>query len=125
MKAWQPGILGTALLATVTLTFAAEFGEHAPADTPKMTLSELVKNPDAYKGKMLLVEGTLGDVCSDGDDFYFKDKFDLIEVVPPRGKDLPYKEAKGKPITVYGKVLVRHRGDETDVRMEAAGVTIE
>ncbi|WP_075790615.1 hypothetical protein [Massilia putida] len=98
-----------------------QFGASIPKETQTVALSEVVKHPDLYKGKTLAVTGTLGDMCSDGDDFFFKDKFDLIEVVPPRGVTLPYKDMKGAKTRVYGKVMVR-RGE---VHIDAQGVAFE
>ena len=119
------GITALALLMLWIGTAVAQpvqFGDAAPKDAPKIALAELIKSADAYKGKLVQVEGTLVDVCADGDDFYFKDKFDLIEVEPPAGAELPYGSKKGSRITVYGTVRVRHRGNDVDVRIEAKGV---
>lgn len=69
----------------------------------------------------------MGDVCSDGEDFYFKGKFDLTEVTPPNGQ-MPPKSLKGKPAKVYGKVEVKHEepeeeeASEPEVKIEAKGV---
>ena len=110
-----------ALLVTLAHSALAQdkkFGATIPKETQTVALSDVVKHPDQYKNKTLAVTGTLGDMCSDGDDFFFKDKYDLIEVVPPHGVTLPYKEMKGSSLRVYGKVMVR-RGE---VRMDAQGV---
>lgn len=115
--------IGVLLVALSHAALAQDklFGTPIPKDSQTVALSEVIKHPDIYKGKALVVTGTLGDLCLDGDDFYFKDKFDLIEVVPPRGITLPYKDMKGAKMRVYGKVLVR-RGE---VHIDAQGVAFE
>lgn len=109
------------ILAQTALAQDKQFGAPIPKEVQTVALSEVVKHPELYKGKTLAVTGTLGDMCSDGADFFFKDKFDLIEVVPPRGVTLSYKDMKGAKTRVYGKVMVR-RGE---VRIDAQGVTFE
>lgn len=98
-----------------------QFGTPIPKETQTVTLSEVVKHPELYKGKTLTVTGTLGDLCADGEDFYFKDKFELIEVVPPRGVTLPYKDMRNAKTRVYGKVTTR----KGEVRLDAQGVVFE
>lgn len=123
MKHWRTIVVASfGMWAAVALAANGQFGEVAPKGTPTVALAELVQHADSYKGRVLQVTGTLGDLCADGDDFYFKDKFELIEVVPPRGDALPYAAKKNAPLVVYGTVNVRHRGNQVDVSIEAKGV---
>ena len=71
---------------------------------PKVTLAALVADPTPYEGKDVVVEGMFAGACPDGD-FYFKDKFDLIEAYPPNS-DI-FKLENGTRIRLYGLVKVR------------------
>lgn len=115
--------IGVLLVALSNSAFAGnkQFGTPIPKGTQTVALSEIVQHPDLYKGKTFTVTGTLGDQCSDGEDFYFKDKFELIEVVPPRGFTLPYKDMRNAKTRVYGKVTIR----KGEVRLDAQGVVFE
>lgn len=93
-------------------------------------VDELVKNVKAYEGQMVVVEGRMGDICTDGEDFFFKGKFELIEVIPPAGQ-MPPKSMKGKAAKVYGKVKVKHekeekgkkgKSEDAEIKIEATGV---
>lgn len=79
------------------------------AAAPAVTLAQLVATPDAYEGKDVVVAGTYNGACGDGD-YYFKDKFDLIEfdIIEP---NVPRAEVeklpKGTRVRLHGKVKVR------------------
>lgn len=83
-----------------------QFGEPIGADSPRVSLEELVAKPEAYKGKTVVVDGLFGGACGDGD-FFFKDKLEIIEAEPPRPEVNSLK--KGTPIRLYGLVKVRRR----------------
>lgn len=80
------------------------YGEKIDATAPRVTLAELVSHPDAYEGKSVVLDGQYGGACGDGD-FYFKDKFDMIEADPPSPEVTSLK--KGTPLRLYGIVKVR------------------
>lgn len=82
---------------------------------PEVSLGELVKNPVAYAGKSVTVSGRFAGMCADGADFYFKDKLDIIEVIPPTD-GLPQGVVIGTPLKVQGKVAVRSEHVETAPR---------
>lgn len=82
---------------------------------PEVSLSELVKNPAPYAGKSVTVSGRFAGICGDGADFFFKDKLDIIEVIPP-ADGLPQGVVIGTPLKVQGKVAVRSEHAETAVR---------
>lgn len=103
---------------------------------PEVSLSELVKNPASYAGKSVTVSGRFAGMCGDGADFFFKDKLDIIEVIPPVD-GLPQGVVIGTPLKVQGKVAVRsehakpspHSGEkaeskESEVKVVAAVVQI-
>jgi len=73
---------------------------------PVIAMSDLVKDADKYTGKTITVTGRFGGMCADGEDFYFKDKLDLIEVIPS-ANGLPDDVIMGTPLKVQGVVLVR------------------
>lgn len=79
---------------------------------PDVSLSELVRNPAPYAGKSVTVSGRFAGMCADGADFFFKDKFDIIEVIPP-ADGLPQGIVMGTPLKVQGKVTVRSEHAET------------
>lgn len=80
-------------------------------DLPVIAMSDLVKNPALYTGKTVTVTGRFGGMCPDGADFYFKDKLDIIEVIPPAA-GLPADVVIGTPLKVQGVVLVRGEHEE-------------
>lgn len=122
-------------LKTVTLTILPElvllaagsalaqvkqhFGDAIDPKAPKVTLAQLIAKPDAYAGKMVVVDGTHGGACADGEDFYFKDKFDIIEAVPPAPEVMQLK--KGARVRLYGIVKVRHGNSAGGGEKEEAG----
>lgn len=79
---------------------------------PEVSLSELVRNPVPYAGKSVTVSGRFAGMCGDGADFFFKDKLDIIEVIPPVD-GLPQGVVIGTPLKVQGKVAVRSEHAET------------
>lgn len=80
-------------------------------NSPIIAMSELVKNAQPYTGKTVTVTGRFGGMCADGEDFYFKDKLDLIEVIPP-ASGMPDDIVIGTPLKVQGVVLVRSEHEE-------------
>ena len=88
---------------------------------PVIAMSDLVKNPALYTGKTVTVTGRFGGMCPDGADFYFKDKLDIIEVIPVAG--LPADVVIGTPLKVQGVVLVRgeHEIEGKEERHEEGG----
>lgn len=113
------------LTITGIATATDRFGLAVPGNLQAVKLEEILKNPDAYKGKDVLVEGHFNGVCSDGEDFYFKEGFETVEVVP---KDFPVPRLKkGNPIRVYGIVKKKESGKEKEeveheIKIEAKGV---
>lgn len=85
----------------------------APNAAPTVTLAQLVATPDAYEGKNVIVGGTYNGACGDGD-YYFKDKFDLIEfeLLDPSAVPTVEKLAKGTRVRLHGKVKVRRHESE-------------
>ncbi len=78
---------------------------------PVIAMSDLVKQADNYTGKTITVTGRFGGMCADGEDFYFKDKLDIIEVIPPAA-GMPADVVIGTPLKVQGVVLVRGEHEE-------------
>ncbi len=78
---------------------------------PVIAMSDLVKQADNYTGKTITVTGRFGGMCADGEDFYFKDKLDLIEVIPP-ASGMPDDIVIGTPLKVQGVVMVRSEHEE-------------
>lgn len=100
-------------------------------NAPVVQMAELLKNPKTYEGKIIVMEGQMSDICADGEDFFFKDRFDLIEVIPPK-EGMPAKSNLGSPLRVYGRVLIKEESSEeegaeghektAEVKLEAKGL---
>jgi len=86
---------------------------------PVIAMSDLVKDAHKYTGKTVTVTGRFGGMCPDGADFYFKDKLDIIEVIPPAA-GLSADVVIGTPLQVQGVVLVRgeHKEEGEEKREE-------
>ena len=138
LKAITLAMMALALLiAGGAIAAQKRYGEAIDPKAPKVTLAQLVAKPDAYAGKAVIVEGMHGGACADGADFYFKDKFDIIEVDPPSASPEVVQLKKGVRVRVYGIVKVRHsateageKGEkkeagEAEVRIAAKGVEVQ
>lgn len=91
------------------------------ASTPNLKLEELLKTPEAYQGKDVVFKGIYGGACGDGD-YFFKDKFDMIEFTLDQGSDIE-KFKIGTPLRLYGKVKVRtSESKEATVSIEGKGI---
>ena len=109
----------------------ARFGEAADPNAQKVALADLIARPDQYEGKLVVVDGEYGGKCAGDDgDFYFKNRFDIIEAEPPTLKVIEELQ-KGTPVRLYGVVKVRRRtaepgepAREADVRIAAKGVEV-
>ena len=110
MRALKKVVLtgGLGLLVVASGCSGTKSGQHygAPIDptAPKITLAELVSKPEVYSGKNVVMDGQFAGKCGDGD-FYFKDKFDIIEADPPDPNVCLLN--KGTGVRVYGLVKVR------------------
>ena len=83
-------------------------GAKPDSSVPKMKLEQLLKTAGDFKGKNVVLEGVYGGACGDGD-YYFKDKFDMIEFSLNQGSDIE-KLKVGTPIRLYGRVIVHVSG---------------
>ena len=118
---WNAGAArrgGAALLlallpAFVGSAFAADKATAAPA---KATIAEILKQPEQYAGKQVIVTARLADVCTDDGCLTLKDKFDVIEGVPPEGG---FKTAPkvGATLDVTGMVKVKGQGERRVVTL--------
>jgi len=112
-------ILTTALFSLLILLSACSDKNESQAkldeSIPVVSMSELIKNNEQYKGKTITISGRFGGMCADGADFYFKDKLDLIEVIPAK-EGLPDDVIIGTPLKIQGVVMVRgeHEEDEAN-----------
>jgi hypothetical protein len=115
-KSHRGGIV--AVVSFLLLTFAASSFAADKKDTTaapaKITMAELLKKPDAYAGKEVTVKARLAGVCADDGCLTLKDKFDVIEGVPPEGgfKKTP---KVGSTLNVTGTVKVKGEGKDKTV----------
>jgi hypothetical protein len=119
-------VIVSATLATVLAAGAAgagknlpRFGEPVDPKAPRITLAQLLKNPSPYEGKAVVVEGTYAGACGDGD-FFFKDRYDLIEALPPNEAMMKACK-KGDRIRLYGIVKVHRREESAKESKEEKG----
>jgi len=87
------------------------------ANAPVVAMSELIKESAQFTGKTITITGRFGGMCADGADFYFKDKLDLIEVIPPAA-GLPDDVVIGTPLKIQGVVMVRGEHEEEGEEQE-------
>jgi len=118
-------------VACNTAETGTRYGDPIDPAAQKVTLADLVKNPDQYEGKIVVVDGEYGGKCAGDDgDFYFKNRFDMIEADPPTPKVIDELQ-KGMQVRLYGTVKVR-RGTaepggpapEAHVKIAAKGVQV-
>jgi hypothetical protein len=103
------------------MAFAGQMGQPIPKDASTVKLAEILKTPDKYKGKEVVLQGNYGSMCC-ATDFNYKEGLDGIEISAGDFDDWK-KIKKGAPIRVYGKINVIERsGGETIVGMEAKGL---
>jgi hypothetical protein len=125
MKPFRIKILATLFCLGLLFSFMTEyslaagkkqFGETIPPTAAKATLAELIAKPETYEGKDVVVEGYFAGACGDGD-FFFKDKFEIIEADPPKPEVCYLK--KGTPIRLYGLVKVHRKGPVSETKEES------
>ena len=92
------------------------FGEPIDPKAPRVTLAQLLKDPTLHEGKSVVVEGLYAGACGDGD-FFFKDKFDMIEAFPPN-EAMMNACKKGDRIRLYGTVKVRREEESAEESKE-------
>ena len=116
-------VLAGVVLAIGCQTAAAgqRYGQEIDPKAPKVTLAELVAKPDTYEGKDVVVEGQFAGKCGDGD-FYFKDKFEIIEADPPKPEVNLLK--KGTAIRLYGLVKVHRGAGDPSIKIVGKGVEV-
>lgn len=115
MKQTITTILLLALLTIVSCTKKETYGEAVPAVTT--SVSEILKAPESFKDKKIVIEGKLGDVCPSGCWFDLKDEKALHNQlridIAPAGIAIPAQstgKAKvsgtvkydGKSVIIYG-----------------------
>ena len=129
--AYQAVIGALVLAAACKAQSGAQYGDAIDPNAQKVTLAELVKSPGQYEGKLVVVDGEYGGKCAGDDgDFYFKNKFDMIEADPPTAKVIEDLQ-KGVPVRLYGTVKVRRGAaepggpaPEAHVKIAAKGVQV-
>ncbi|MEM5799954.1 MAG: hypothetical protein QXZ43_04810 [Candidatus Aenigmatarchaeota archaeon] len=79
----------------------SKYGQAIPANIKVVKLKEIIKNPENYKDKEVVLEGNFGGICCAAD-FNYKEGSEVVEVYP-KGFSIP-KLNRGKPIRIYGVV---------------------
>ena len=111
------------LVACGRNTTPPRFGAAIDKTAPEVSLAQLVAQPAAYEGKTVTVNGTYAGACGDGD-FYFKDKFNVIEADPPEASDMMGRIQKGTPIRLHGVVKV-HRSTTREPTIHLVAKAVE
>lgn len=78
-----------------------QFGESIPSNVQAAKLPDIVKNPQAYKDREVMLEGNYGFYCCPAD-FSYKEGLEAVNV-SPAGFDSP-KGKRGQPVKIYGTV---------------------
>lgn len=111
------------MAATLGLVLLWGCGEKAPesqpAEKPKavsettvplsakpVKIAELLRDPKAYAGKDVAVNGTFSGICCETD-WFLKDGVDTIEVYSTKICPMPSKSKVRSKVTVVGTVMVR------------------
>ncbi len=84
----------------------AASGAKAPASAKPVKIAELLRDPKAYAGKDVTVNGTFSGVCCETD-WFLKDGMDTIEVYSTKICPMPSKSKVRSKVTVVGTVMVR------------------
>lgn len=119
-------LVAAALVMTADAILSAQqrWGEVIDPKAPKVTLAQIVNKPSTYEGKTVVLEGTHGGACADGLDFYFKDRFEIVEATPPSPQVMQLK--KGTRVRLVGVVKVRRHGAaEAGEKKENADVEVK
>lgn len=103
------------LLAFAGNSFAADKKAAAETNAPiNVTIAELLAKPDAYAGKQVTVKAQLAGMCAGDGCLTLKDKFDVIEGVPPEG-GFKKNPKVGSTLNVTGTVKVKGEGNKKEV----------
>lgn len=107
-----------ALLVTLgtTTSRAADSKTEAPGTPVKATIAELLAKPETYADKDVVVTARLAGSCTDDGCLTLKDKFDVIEGVPPAG-GFKKNPKTGATLTVTGTVKVKGEGERKSVSL--------
>ena len=109
--------------ATATTASANKVGEPISAGAPVVALADLMKNPDAYKGKSFVTTGTVTAVCQQmGCWMEIKDATSEAHIKMAGEKFFVPKTSAGRKARVQG-TLVDVAGGDTECAKEAASQT--
>lgn len=103
------------LMLSTTIAHAEILGKPIPQDVPRVKLQEILKSPEQYKDKDVVLEGNYGFYCC-AEDFSYKEGTDSVEISPAGFENKQLKP--GTPVRIWATVRVR-RGD---VHPEAKGM---
>lgn len=85
---------------------AAASDTKAPTSAKPVKIAELLRDPKAYAGKDVAVNGTFSGICCETD-WFLKDGVDTIEVYSTKMCPMPSKSKVRSKVTVVGTVMVR------------------
>jgi uncharacterized protein YdeI (BOF family) len=110
------------LLASLALVAACgakdnRFGEKIPENTARAAMSDVLKEPEPYDGKPVVMDGMFMNRCCEFD-FVFASGTDSLEVIVSDACPMPPKGREKTNARVYGVVQVRDGG----VTIEAKGI---
>lgn len=109
------------LLAFLALVAACakdnRFGEAIPGDAARAAMADVLKEPEPYDGKPVVVDGMFMNRCCEFD-FVFTSGTDSLEVIVSEACPMPPKGLEKTNARVYGVVRAR----DGDVTIEAKGI---
>jgi hypothetical protein len=111
--------------ATAAATAPSKLGEPIGASAPVVALADVMKNPDAYKGKSFVTSGTVTAVCQEmGCWMEIKDATSEAHIKMAGEKFSVPKDSAGHKARVQGMLVdVAAGGDDEDCAQEAAKQT--
>ena len=107
-------------IALVGCGGGGKYGDPVPTDMPAKQIKEILAAPDQFDGKIVKVEGKIGEECPSGCWFYIEDGTGRIYVdINPAGFAIPQKV--GSKVAIIGKV----KKAEAKVAIFGTGVEIK
>lgn len=102
-----------------------KLGAPQPAQLPVTALEDLLQRPDAFKGKVVAIQGRIGAVgCTDCGGVLVSDQTWRLSVEPENPKAFSIPAQAGARIQAWGRVQVEQEKGGAFVELKARGVEI-
>lgn len=102
-----------------------KLGAPRPAQITATTLEDLLQHPDAFKDKVVAIEGRIGAIgCTDCGGVLVSDKTWRLSVEPEDPKAFSIPAQAGARIQAWGRVQVEQEKGGSFIELKARGVEI-